>query len=137
MVNQVELNYDGNSHDKQDQSVAQAFTIGRGRIAASELPSIGSIIADTTLDQAGNLTLWADNVYSLNGSISRVWALIVPPSVANLPADTPVTDDLLQSVELSLYADNRYEGAFTFSESGNYKVTIYAQDSEGLLATPE
>jgi peptidase C13-like protein/uncharacterized protein DUF4214 len=132
----LDVDGDGVANGKKDKELAQSILIGKGLKSASSQPTIGSAIQNQSLNTAAQISLWVDNILSMN-PIKSVWATIVPPSVAKLTADTPVTDDLLSRVELTdINADGRYEGTFEFKEQGNYKVNINAIDIVGYQALP-
>jgi hypothetical protein len=71
-----------------------------------------------------------------SNDITRVWAVIIPPKIASLSSDTPVTD--LIQIDLK-YNDvnDKFEAEFyQFDQNGTYTVNVYAEDLEGGISLP-
>jgi len=132
----VDANGNGIGNEKDDKILVSDLIIGRGRVAASTPPIIGSVSGEQTL--AGNMsaTLWAGDIFSLN-SISRVWAIIVPPGYNQGSSDIPITE--LPTVELvDSDQDGNYDGIYQdFTQKGTYSITIFAMDEEGTYSLPK
>ena len=129
------LDADGDgTQTKEDVELIRAFLIGRGRVAASSPPEIGSISETQFLSETSQATVWVSNITSLN-EIERVWAVIVPPDFENT-ADTEVTG--LDTVEMEdPDGDGVYTGSYDrFVKTGAYRVTVHAQDDKGLISLP-
>ena len=131
----IDSNGNGIANEKEDRTLVADFIIGRGRVAASLPPVIGSVSGEQTLYGQTTATLQAENIFSLN-SIQRVWAVIVPPDQEQASSDIPVTD--MDEIELTdPDQDGIYEGEYQgFTLEGTYAITVFAKDSEGLLSLP-
>ncbi len=120
--------------DRPDKLVIKDIIIGRGRVAASAPPVIGSVSGEQTLNGETSATVTAQEISALN-PVVRVWAVILPPDYPLSP-EQPVTD--LPETSLSdSDGDGVYEGTYDgFTVSGTYKIAVYAEDSEKLYSPP-
>jgi len=132
---QIDANGNGVPNEKEDQILARDIIIGRGRVAASLPPSIGSVSDDLTLNGQNSAPLDAFNVASLI-QIDRVWAVITPPDYNPEDIDNPVTD--LPMLDLTdPDGDGNYHGTYNgFTLKGTYKISIFAKDSDGMFSSP-
>jgi len=132
------LDADGNGTGSElsDFKAADDILIGRGYKAASDMPFIGNVCAEQTLNGETTATLWADNVTDADG-ISSVWAIISSSCYNPGPSDMPVFD--LPIVELrDADNDGRYEGIYdNFTTKGLYRVSIYAMDTQEVCSFPK
>jgi hypothetical protein len=131
----IDADGDGIPNKKADRDLVINFVIGRGYVPASDMPSIRDISGEQTLNGEPGAKIWAGPATDSNG-ISRVWGIIVPPGYAPESADTPVTD--LPSFELfDTDQDGIYEAEYTgFNTQGFYKITVYAEDLQGMYSLP-
>jgi hypothetical protein len=130
----LDANADG-VQTKEDVTLVRNFVIGRGRVAASTPPLIGSISEEQALSGSHNATLRASDITALN-KIEAVWAVIVPPSFEN-GTNTEVTS--LDTIELTdPDQDGIYTGAYDrFTQPGTYRITIHAKDDKGQISLPK
>jgi hypothetical protein len=133
-VARLDDNGNGISNEKSDGVLARDYTIGVGIILAGDNPLIGSIMEETSLRGEKSSTIWVEDV-TTTGTIDRVWAVITPPGFSPALPDTTVPEP--PSLILSPVGNNRYEGVYdNFTESGVYRITVYAMDDEGNISFP-
>ena len=120
---------------EEDVEIVSDFLIGRGRVAASGPPRIGTVIARKILSGQEAATLWAKDIRALN-ELNRVWAIIIPPDYERTYTGEAVTN--LDTVELiDPDGDGTYTGSYNkFVKQGTYKVEIHARDSEDFFSLP-
>lgn len=126
-------NGDGVYNTKTDGVVARGYHIGSGILLAGDDPLIGAAATDTTLAAPGAMTLWADPVTS-TGVLDSVYALVWPPY------DDPgvVGRSVPERVDLTASGANRFETEWDgFWAQGDYRVAIYAEDTDGAVSLPE
>jgi len=135
------LDADGNSvgNEDTDTSLVENRTVGLGRTSRTDLPHIGNISEEQTLECGENtVTIWVSNITSLN-PIQRVWAVIIPPEISGDLSD-PVTE--MPSVNLTdedkdgIY-DGTYEADYdSFDKTGSYTIAVYVKDEKGDQSSP-
>jgi len=127
---------DGSPMSKNDQTVAGAIKIGRGRSAASLPPSIMEVSGDQNLNGVTSASLWVRLGADDLEYIDKVWAVVVSPDQSGVSSDVPVTD--LVSIELSdSNGDGIFEGSYEgFIQNGTYQVIAYAKDKAELYSLP-
>lgn len=132
----IDANGNGIGNEKEDKTLAADVVIGRGRIAASTPPLIGSLPDEQVLSGETTAVLWAGDVVSLN-PITGVTAYIVPPGFDQGSPDDPVTE--VPAVALTdPDGDGVYEGTWDgFQVQGTYRVTVFARDEEGVFSLPK
>ena len=113
-----------------DGTLASGEVIGATFIAGADRPQIGKINANQTITSGTSAMLWASEISSVY-PLEEVFAVIVPPSFLPNPnqnPEQPITE--LPQLELTWNSgQSRYEGTYTdFTETGAYKVVIYARD---------
>ena len=131
------LDADGDAQEThKDIEIVSDFTIGRGRIAASNPPKIGSVNKKKILSGEVESIIWASGIKSLN-NLKSVWAVVIPPDYENTYVGRAVTE--LDSVQLlDADGDGIYTGDYKhFKKQGTYKISVYAEDVEGSLALPK
>ncbi|MCC6356789.1 MAG: VCBS repeat-containing protein, partial [Verrucomicrobiae bacterium] len=118
-----------------DGAVAATIPIGATHLAGKDVPVIGSVAPNQTLNLGTKATLWAEGVESYY-PIDRVYCTIIPPSFsASTNAGVPVT--AMSEVELEPQAGGRYAAEVDrFAEPGLYKVNYYARDIWGSVSPP-
>ncbi len=126
-------NGNGVGNENADGQVAQFYYLGAGIVLAGDDPVIGDATSgNTILNGTTSVQFYADGV-TTTGTISMVWASIVPPNVtvgecAPVMPLLSLTDDDL---------DGRYVGTYTgFTKAGEYAISIYAMDSNGNVSVP-
>ena len=81
----------------------------------------------------GRGEIWADARDDVQ--VRWVWAIIYPPSyVEPAPGEELVSPPL--PVTLQQQGGNWYAGADLFTEIGEYRIIVYAQDAQGLTSLP-
>lgn len=112
----------------------KGLRIGRGFVAASDNPTIGSVSAPfETHSHSAEIT--ASGLIDATG-VNRVWAVIRPPGYVSGDPDQPVlnipTVDLLDDD-----GDNTWTGTYEgFREEGRYDIAIFASNATGGLSAP-
>ena len=107
--------------------------IGASFVAGKDLPQIGEVCDNQTLEGETAATLWVDRVVAVH-PVQRVRALIVPPG-HNPDPDDPVAN--LPKLDLAYRGGGRYEGTYSgFSRHGTYNVLVYAEDIWGSVSLP-
>lgn len=115
---------DGVYDTKKDWQVAQRHMIGAGIVLASDEPIIGGICPGQQLNGTPSAILWADPV-TATGGIDEVLAVINGP------------DGSIDEFPLAYAEGNRYAGMYDrFKLAGNYNVSLFAIDEEGMLSAP-
>ncbi|MEA3361280.1 MAG: hypothetical protein U9R17_18000, partial [Thermodesulfobacteriota bacterium] len=128
-------NGNGIGNEQDDRDIVRTLKIGNETKSAGDIPVIGSISPDQTLNVETSALIYAENVIDADG-ISRVWAVITPPDYSPGSSDNPVTD--LPILDLSLKGSNRYEGTYNnFTSPGTYTIAIFASDTTGALSMPK
>jgi hypothetical protein len=130
----LDVNGNGIANEKEDRNLANNIIIGRGRVAASLPPIIGTAWWERAGDTSA--VLKAGSVDSLQ-PIARVWAVITPPDYDPGLSDQPVVD--LPTVELlDPDQDGLYEGLYeNFNQWGTYRISVFAKDTEGAYSLPK
>jgi DNA-binding beta-propeller fold protein YncE len=132
----VDANGNGVGNEKLNQELARDYTIGNGiKLAGGTAPFVDEVSPDQVLNGETSATIWAEDVVT-TGRVSRVWAVIKPPTVQACSPDIPVTS--LPTLELrKSEEDGRYEGTYkAFSVTGAHTVAVYASDDDGLVSLP-
>jgi sugar lactone lactonase YvrE len=133
-TSQIEANGNGVGNEDEDKVIAEALKIGNETLSAGDIPVIGSVSPEQTLEGETSALIYAEDVIDANG-ISRVWAVITPPGYSPGSLDSPVTD--LPVLDLGIVGDNCYEGTYDgFTEEGSYSIAIYASDGYGVISFP-
>jgi len=131
----LDSNGNGVGNEKEDKETAQGIEIGAGKISGGGYPVIHRFSDPITLAGSPSATIWAEDVIDADG-IKKVWAVITPPGFAHSSEDTPVLD--LPTIELSPLDNGRYEAAYDgFTNVGEYKITIFANDTERFTSLPQ
>lgn len=119
----------------------------RGLIAATSpsnqpAPPFIRQVPQPTIQQ-GVGTVQALVQHDTDAGALAVWAKIYPPSYR--PAEStgePGSDTSVPTTTLTLKStfaatqDSWYEGTYTFQDAGTYRVVVYAEDANNLLAQP-
>ncbi|MBF0609110.1 MAG: hypothetical protein HQL61_16345 [Magnetococcales bacterium] len=131
----VDDNGNGLGNEPADGNLAETYTIGNGTQSAADMPFIGSVSPDQTLNGQQSAKIRAENVVT-SDKIQKVWALIKRPDSAPSNPDEPITS--LPSIDLTDIGSNAYEGTYDyFDVSGAYEIAVYAMDSKGGLSLPK
>jgi DNA-binding beta-propeller fold protein YncE len=129
---QLEGNGNGIGNERADQEAARLVKIGNETRTGGDIPVIGSVSPEQTLDSGSSAVIYAADVIDADG-ISRVWAVITPPGYASSSPDVPVTD--LPTLDLNSVGNNRYEATYTnFTTAGTYNIAVYAADRGGVIS---
>jgi len=131
----IEANWNGIASEREDKEVAREIKIGNEIVTGGDIPVIGSVSPDQTLNGETSALIFAEDVIDADG-ISRVWAVITPPNYSSDSPDNPITD--LPIMDLSSVGNNRYEATYTnFTTPGTYNISIFATDRNGVLGLPQ
>ncbi|MBF0592497.1 MAG: hypothetical protein HQL02_10465 [Nitrospirae bacterium] len=131
----IDDNGDGIGNENKDGDLAETYTIGKGIKSAADIPFIGSVSPDQTLNGQTSAKIRAENVIPTD-TIQRVWAIIKRPDSTPSNPDEPVTS--LPSIDLTNLGSNTYEGTYSdFNVSGAYEIAVYAMDSNGIISLPK
>ncbi len=131
---QLDANGNGIGNEKADKDLASVIQVGNEAKSAGDVPVIGAVSPEQSLESTTSALIYAEQVIDANG-ISRVWAVITPPGYSSGTPDTPVTD--LPTIDLSSVGNNRYEAPYTnFTLSGTYNIAVFAMDRKGVLSLP-
>ncbi|MCC6356052.1 MAG: VCBS repeat-containing protein, partial [Verrucomicrobiae bacterium] len=126
---------DGAYEPGVDGSVAATIPVGATHLAGKDVPVIGSVAPNQTLQVGTKATLWAEAIESYY-PIDRAYCTIIPPSFsASTNSGVPVT--AMSEVELHPLAGGRYlADVDRFAEPGLYKINYYARDIWGSVSPP-
>ena len=132
---QIDDNGNGIGNEKTDGDLARNKYIGKGLTIASDIPIIGIISQDHTLNGQTSATITGGDIVSTN-IITWVWAIVYSPDFTN-PSDNPVTN--LPSFDLTWNDQTkRYEGTYDgFTMIGTYTVMVYAMNEEMIVSLPK
>ena len=133
-IPQLDANSNGIANEKEDRRVAQNIQIGNRVAWLDEIPSIGACSPNQTVSPGDSVLIFADNVIDEDG-IAGVTAVVASPDAWSGPADTPLAD--LPRIELVFKGGARYEAVYDgFTVSGEYTVSLMAEDRQGLRSMP-
>ncbi|MGE0087750.1 MAG: LamG-like jellyroll fold domain-containing protein, partial [Desulfococcaceae bacterium] len=115
---------------------ANDIRIGRGRVAASLIPEIGSYSpAQQNIECNISATVQISNITTLNG-VARVWARVMPPSSGSIDLTAPILT--LPTFRLLDMGGGIYRGQYDgFTASGIYLVFVYARDLSDFQSIPK
>jgi len=135
----IDLNGDGKDDEIKEEFLKDDIIIGRGRVSAYCYPQIGKVCEEQKIDcNTSSAKIWVSEISSCN-RINVVYAIIINPHISEKEAsETPI----LFMPAIKLYptmGDNSvYESVYTdFTESGEYKIYIYAIDNFGSQSMPK
>ncbi len=133
----IDKDGDGIPDDLYADDFDSDIIIGRGRVAASSPPVIGTVCDTQVLNCQTSAVIQVGDVQAAN-HLSSIYAKILPPQT-----DTPLTGVArteVPSLRLSASgsgADAVYEGIYRhFDQPGVYTITIYATDKRGFISRP-
>ncbi|MBX3012891.1 MAG: hypothetical protein KF832_15355 [Caldilineaceae bacterium] len=73
-----------------------------------------------------------------NKRVRRVWAVIYPPSYRPPTNSQELIPETLPTIVLQLQSTNTFGSEYPgFDESGLYRIAVYAEDDDGLVALPK
>jgi len=133
-------NGDGIYNKDADGALADAVIIGARYIAGADRPQIGRISPNQMLTGGETAaTIWASDVSSVY-PIQRVWATVIAPDfvpTAQLDPSSPVVG--LPEIVLTWNAGQSHWEATTntFTQTGAYRLNIYARDVWNSVAYPK
>jgi len=117
------------------RSFAYAGTLSGGSNNDSWPPYIAQVTGSVNLD-SNRGTIRAE--VRDDGRLDDVWAVIYPPSHVFQEGGTgELIQEVLQKPKLQATGNDQYAVETAFSERGMYRIAIYAEDNEGLLARPK
>lgn len=132
----LDANGDGVPNAAEDVTIAAQRSFAYiGTLSVDWEPHIFSVQPPTAIVNASG-TIRADVRDDVK--VSQVWAVVYPPGyqpaadVQELQAETLPTFNLTPTGEQDIYA-GVYPG---FTQSGIYRIAVYAVDNEGLIAFP-
>lgn len=108
-----------------DGALAEKHRIGCGIMMADDFPIIGAVSPEQSLVDTQSALLYVENISSTR-EISKVWAVINPPSMAyqQLTHQSAPSD----MIQLTL-TGNRYSGVWDqFDRFGTYQIAFFAED---------
>ncbi|MEZ4730318.1 MAG: fibronectin type III domain-containing protein [Caldilineaceae bacterium] len=126
---------DGVPNELEDAAIAARRTLFAPTILATSTlwpPYIATIQETTGSD--GQRRVQAD--VRDNGAITRVWAVIYPPGYVPPASGNELAPETLDNVNLTLEGNRYVLPAASFTQPGNYRVVIHAEDADGLRARP-
>ncbi|MGE0083824.1 MAG: C13 family peptidase [Desulfococcaceae bacterium] len=127
----IDLNQDGSPDEITTDHLDNDILIGRGRVAASDLPIVvkeSVHVLPNLLNCETSATIRADSV-TAKYTVSTVWARITPPDFGS-GSSFPVTE--LPREKLLKTGNGSYEGIYNqFLLPGSYKISVYAIDNNG------
>jgi uncharacterized protein DUF1566/peptidase C13-like protein/HYDIN/CFA65/VesB family protein/Ser-Thr-rich glycosyl-phosphatidyl-inositol-anchored membrane family protein len=130
----LETNGNGIGNEKEDGTLVSDSYIGTYVVAAAEPPVIATVSPSQHLSGKSSADIYAEGV-TCDSVIVRVWGVVVPPDFEPGSPDNPVTE--LPTFELTHVGSGRYEGTYTnFKISGEYTITLYAEDVNNLISDP-
>ncbi|GMW03063.1 MAG: hypothetical protein AMXMBFR84_41990 [Candidatus Hydrogenedentota bacterium] len=129
---QLDDNADGAANGGGDGPVAAGTFIGLHIAQGWTGPIIGTLGVPSSITNSNSANLFADNVSDPEG-VSRVWAVISPPSYPGAEDTMPVTG--LGTVDLYPVNATRWEGTYDgFVIPGMYTVRFYSMDGNGSIS---
>jgi hypothetical protein len=114
-------------------------SVAQGRTFTKFFASTRPVIASATLDRQGTSGVISAVVQEGLDEIDLVWAAVFPPSFQE-PSDVTINLNApIVRLEQSPDDSTRYSFNYTggFSEDGEYRVIVYAQDTGGIHAAPK
>lgn len=131
----IDLNGDGKPDIVTEEHLSNDIKIGLGRVSASNIPEIINVFDPVHLICETSASLWCE-VKSDSNDISQVWAQIHPPETGNSDVSEPVL-----SLPTVHFKDDNDDGVYEaqydgFTQSGTYKVEIYATDRPDTSSVP-
>ena len=134
----LDANGDGQPNGEEDRMVAAQLGFGQFGTLADEMNLWPPYIQRVQLTEAPTdtqTTILAE--ITDNSVITGVWAVILPPSY-NAPVDgSELRRDHAQPMHAVTTTPGVYElQTAAFTESGEYRIVVYAVDDDGLTSTP-
>ncbi|MBT6247162.1 MAG: tandem-95 repeat protein [Gammaproteobacteria bacterium] len=131
----IDTNGDGIADTRDELPAAGNYSIGRNAVTAAFEPQITQVSEPQSIGAATTGTISISHISAVN-TITRVWAVILPPGYDEVDPDLPVVD----AIEIEM-TESAEPGVFSavyeqFVDQGIYKIAIYAQDAQGLLSAP-
>jgi hypothetical protein len=133
-IAEIDDDGDGAGNEKSDGTLALNTAIGTGIRLGGIDPLVSNAGGDISITYPDTTaTIWVDNAIT-TGSISKVWAIVLPP---DYNPDLPDNQTDVDTCQLFDVGNNRYETddvnypCDVFTKSGRYRVIIYAQDTLG------
>jgi hypothetical protein len=128
---QIDIDGDGLPDYIDLDAIGKDIIIGRGRIAASDPPEIGRVMADVELNCERGLDIWVSDLYAKNG-IDEAWAMVESP--ADVSADPRNPGIFRERITLLDDArDGEYETRYSKCvRNGTYQFIFYLKDRKGV-----
>jgi hypothetical protein len=128
---QIDIDGDGLPDSIDLDAIGEDVIIGRGRIAASDPPEIGRVMADVELNCERSLDIWVSDLYAKNG-IDEVWAMVESPAdVSADPRNPGIFRERITLLEEE--QDGEYESRYSNCvRNGTYRFIFYLKDRKGV-----
>jgi hypothetical protein len=127
----IDINWDGDPDPIDLNAIGTDILIGRGRIAASDPPEIGLLMADAELNCERSLKVWASGLHARFG-IDETWATVNSPNDSGVDPRKPrfyrERLTLLESEQDGVYG-TRYS---KLTRNGTYRFSFYMKDRKGV-----
>jgi len=134
-VAQIDDDGNGIANEKIDGAFSRYHRIGTGIMLAGDDPIVGSVCTSQIIKETDSAELWAADV-TTTGTIDKVWAVIAPPNTGLGSPSTPLMSLPFLDLTYSEGSD-RFEGIFDgFTSFGTYGISMFAQDTDGVVSTP-
>jgi hypothetical protein len=124
---------DGIANEKNDGYITRDLIIGTDGLTANARPKVLINQKCLIVNNDTTQTFITENIVTLH-PVQKVWATIVPPK--QLTTGQPVL--ILPEIDMEFNGkEGQYAGIYSdFYENGLYKVSIYAQDKQGMISLP-
>jgi hypothetical protein len=130
-----DANGDGLANTKSDKVSIEDFSFGQRAAKASDNPTVGEIQLDTELNGQSEVTIKVVEVVG-GTSVNKVLVFIDDPDAYIPLPDEPLIET--NATELSQNEDGSWSGVLSgFTISGNYEVSVVAQNEGGLFSIPD
>ncbi len=124
----------GVGNEAEDGALAQNTFIGNGTVIYGDIPVIGNVSPDKTINDTNSTSLFVFFITD-DDEIARVWAVIRPPNYTQGSTYNPVYE--LPSLDLMPTTEGKWEGTWdNFNIPGTYHIAIYARDRIGNTSVP-
>jgi len=123
----------------KNSSVGGSFSIAGISLITIDNIYIDSVEDNTNIDLTNKKNIKINAKITANSGISKVWTTVIPPDFSTILDDNFTTPDLAPyTKELSFNSQTQqFETTWDIlsskTYSGDYKITVYAEDNDGLV----